>query len=140
MWVKSLINERDYPFTSSRLYIVISLLVGVFIGFICKPSSGFFDTIIAGLFFGVFVVLGAIGSLLDSVINFEKHRYNLIGWVTVFFMYGSWLFYKYELDPYIPIGEGLFYRFLALGSATWFIGWFLLGTLFKSKFEKVKQE
>ena len=119
----------------SGYFYGVSAIVGAAITYGASIETAPIEAFLKGAIWGAFVG-GSIALLIDSVMNFSKEKWHVVGWLVVAVIYGYWVSFVYEGDPDMPLGESIYWRFLGWSLASSLLGWLALGSLLSSKLDR----
>lgn len=118
----------------SGYFYSVSAIVGAAITYGASIKTAPMDAFLDGALWGAFVG-GSIALPIDSVTNFAKEKWHVVGWLVVALIYGYWVSFVYEGDPDMPLGESIYWRFLVWSMASSLFGWLALGSLLATKLD-----
>jgi len=120
--------------TRSEYFVGASAIAGAAITYGASIESAPLEAFLKGAIWGAFVG-GSIATLIDSLMNFAKEKWNAIGWLIVAVVYGYWVTFHYEGDPELPLGEAIYWRVFAWSLASLILGWLFLGSLLSARMD-----
>jgi len=121
--------------SQSGYFYGASAVVGAAITYGASIENVLIEALLKGAFWGAFVG-GSLATLIDSLVNFSKEKWNAIGWLIVAVVYGYWVTFHYDGDPDMSLGESIYWRVLGWSLASLILGWLLLGSLLSTKMDR----
>jgi len=124
-----------FNFSIIIICIVITYILGdsLFSNRISQKDK-IIESIFQGGILGIFVGQSITRFFLS--IRRKDEKWNAIGWISVGCLYGIYQLFFYEGIPSKPIAYKLYWRILMWFTANFVLGWWLLGTFLKVKFQK----
>lgn len=110
-------------------------IVGSVITYGASIENVLIEALLKGAVWGVFVG-GSLAAMIDSLMNFSKEKWNVIGWFVVAVVYGYWVIFHYEGDPAMSLGEAIYWRVLGWSLVSLILGWLFLGFLLSTKMDR----
>lgn len=121
--------------SQSGYFYGVSAVVGAGITYGASIETAPLEAFLKGAIWGAFVG-GNIALLIDSVMNFSKEKWHVVGWLAVAVIYGYWVTFHYEGDPEMSLGESIYSRVLGWSLASLILGWLFLGSLLSAKIDR----
>ena len=119
----------------SGYFFGASAIAGAAITYGASIESAPLEAFLKGAIWGAFVG-GSLATLIDSLMNFSKEKWNAIGWLVVAVVYGYWVTFHYEGDPEMSLGETIYWRVLGWSLASLILGWLFVGSLLSAKMDR----